>query len=122
MYDLGKVYLKEGPNVQAEQTLRKAVSVLVAVAPAGDALIGLADAGWGRALLREKRYVEAEKQLAAGYAILTKQAHPPAERMREARQDLAAVYDALKEPEKAARFRAELAATDQGNAAAPRGK
>lgn len=122
MYDLGKVYLKEGQNVQAEQTLRKAVSVLVAVAPAGDALIGLADAGWGRALLREKRYVEAEKQLAAGYAILTKQAHPPAERMREARQDLAAVYDALKEPEKAARFRAELAATDQGNAAAPRGK
>jgi serine/threonine-protein kinase len=115
MYDLGKVYLKEGQNARAEQTLRRAVSALVADSPPGDMRIGLAELGWGRSLLRGRRYVEAEKQLAAGYGILTQQAHPPADRMVEARQDLVAVYEALREPDKAAKFRAEMAAADRGN-------
>jgi serine/threonine-protein kinase len=103
--DLAEVYLREGQDIRAGQMLREAVSALVADFPPGDAHIGLAQIIWGRALLREKRYVEAEKQLRAGYEILAKQAHPPADRMLEARQDLVSVYDALKEPDKAAKYR-----------------
>jgi len=110
MVDLTEVYMKEGQNARAEQMLREAVNVLIAKFPPGDAHIGFAEVSWGRALLRQKRYVEAETQLAAGYQILAKQAHPPSDRMLEVRQDLVAVYDALKEPEKATRFRAEIAA------------
>ena len=105
MVDLAEVYMKEGQDTRAEQMLRDAVRALVADFPAGDAHIGFAQIIWGRALLREKRYVEAEKQLAAGYEILAKQPHPPTDRLLEARQDLVSVYDALKEPDKAAKFR-----------------
>ena len=105
MVDLAEVYMKEGQDARAEQMLREAVRALVADFPEGDAHIGFAELSWGRSLLREKRYAEAEKQLSAGYKILAKQAHPPADRMLEARHDLAAVYEALKEPEKAAQLR-----------------
>jgi serine/threonine-protein kinase len=46
----------------------------------------------------------------AGYSILTKQTSPSAKWLQESRQDLAGIYDALNEPEKAAKFRAEVAA------------
>lgn len=107
--DLGDVRLRRGEYAVAEQNLREALAVLVANFPPGDAHIGAAEISWGRSLLRLKRYGDAEKQLAAGYRILAKQAHPPADGMLEARHDLAAVYDALREPEKAAQFRAVLA-------------
>jgi len=103
--DLGDAYLRGGQYTLAGRELRDAVGVLVAKLPPGDAHIGAAQLSWGRWLLGQKRYVEAEKQLTAGYEILAKQAHPPADRIREARQDLAAVYDALQEPQKAAKFR-----------------
>jgi hypothetical protein len=105
MVDLAEVYMKEGQDTHAEQMLREAVRALVADFPVGDAHIGLAELSWGRSLLREKRYAEAEMQLATGYQILAKQAHPPRDRMMEAREDLVAVYNALKEPDRAARFR-----------------
>ena len=108
--DLAEVYLKEGENSRAELMLREAVGVVAAKLPAGDAHIGTVDIVWGRALLRQRRYVEAERQLLAGYEILARQAHPPADRMSEARQDLAIVYDSLKEPDKAAKYRGELGA------------
>ncbi|MGA2742007.1 MAG: serine/threonine-protein kinase [Bryobacteraceae bacterium] len=103
--DLGDVRLRQGQYALADQDLRGAVGVLIAKLPPGDAHTALAEVSWGRSLLRQERYAEAEKQLAAGYEILAKQAHPPADRMLEARQDLASVYDALKEPDKAAKFR-----------------
>ncbi|MGD0365796.1 MAG: hypothetical protein ABSC93_33350, partial [Bryobacteraceae bacterium] len=84
-----------------------AVGIFVAKFPRASPRIGYAEAVWGRALLREKRYAEAEKQLAAGYRILADQAHPQADQLEEARQDLAAVYDALKQPERAAKLRAD---------------
>jgi hypothetical protein len=39
-----------------------------------------------------------------------KQSSPPAKWLQYAREDLVAVYDALHQPEKAAKFRAEIAA------------
>jgi hypothetical protein len=51
----------------------------------------------------------------AGYEVLTKQSSPSTSFVRAARKDLAAEYDALNQPQQAARFRAELASA----AAAP---
>jgi len=111
--DLGDAHLRRGRIALAEQELREAVQVLVAKLPPGDAHIGAVEASWGRSLLREKRYVEAEKQLAAGHEILARQRHSP--QIRESCEDLVAVYEALHKPDKAAKFRAELADTAKPN-------
>jgi hypothetical protein len=58
--------------------------------------------------------VEAEKQLTAGYEILAKQASPNRVQFQEARQDLVTLYDALKEPDRAAQFRSKMAAAVGG--------
>ncbi len=105
--DLAAACIKEGQERRAEPMLRDAVGIFVAKFPPASPRIGYAEAIWGRALLREKRYAEAEKHLAAGYRILADQAHPQADQLEDARQDLAAAYDALKQPEKAAKLRAD---------------
>jgi eukaryotic-like serine/threonine-protein kinase len=63
----------------------------------------------GRTLLREKKYKDAELETRAAYEILIKQSSSSSSFTRAARKDLAAEYDALNEPQQAARFRAELA-------------
>ncbi len=103
--DLGDVLLRQGDNAKAEQLLQGAVKTGTALFPAGDAHVGFAQVRWGRALLRLKRFPEAETQLSAGYQCLQKQAHPPAQQIQEARQDLASVYEALHQPDKARQFR-----------------
>jgi len=52
-------------------------------------------------------------EILAGYENLMKQANPGTSYLRGARKDLAAEYDALEQPEEAARFRAELVAAEQ---------
>ena len=64
----------------------------------------------GGALLGQHRYAEAGVERLAGYEILSKQTSPTVKWLQTACKDLAEEYDALKQPGKAARFRAELAA------------
>ena len=71
----------------------------------------------GRALLRQQRLVEAESELKAGYGIVSKQAAPGVSWLKAARDDLAAVYDALNRPAQAAEIRAEAARVAQPDAA-----
>jgi hypothetical protein len=61
-------------------------------------------------LVLDHQFKEAESQLLAGYAVLEKQPGQQAARIQIARQDLVTVYEALQQPEKAEKFRAELAA------------
>jgi len=72
---------------------------------------GIAHVKLGRTLLRERRYREAEQEILAGSEILSRQTSPSVIHVQAARNDLAAVYEALGEPEKAKTVRAELAAT-----------
>jgi len=51
------------------------------------------------------------RETLAGYQILTRQTDPGVSWLVNARNDLVAAYDSLGEPEKAAKFRAELADT-----------
>jgi serine/threonine protein kinase/tetratricopeptide (TPR) repeat protein len=74
--------------------------------------VGIAHTRLGRAFLRDRRYAEAEAEIRIGYDTLVKQSNPPQIWLQNARNDLSEVYDALHQPEKASKFRAELAAND----------
>jgi serine/threonine protein kinase len=73
---------------------------------------GIARIKLGRSLLRQSRFSEATVESLAGYEILIKLANPAIGFIQNARRDLVAAYDSLKQPERAARFRAELAAAE----------
>lgn len=113
--NLASVYRDTKQYARAERVLRRAVQCLTAVLPADHLDVGVARVDLGDVLVAEKRYQEAEGYLIAGYEILKKQ-NPTASTLQAAREDLVAVYVALKMPEKAARFRAELAASSSRNA------
>jgi len=91
--------------VQANGTGRLALS-------ATDINTGIARIKLGRVILRQYRYAEAETETRAGYDILVKQMDPKVTWLVSARKDLVEEYEALKQPEQAAKFRAEIAATD----------
>jgi len=57
-----------------------------------------------------------ELETLAGYENQTRQTSPSTSFVRAARQDLVADYDALNQPEKAAKFRAELASAENTSA------
>jgi serine/threonine-protein kinase len=107
---LAGIYTDERQYARAEQLLRDVVRRFSAALPAGHLHAGTARIRLGRVLLREKRYADAEGESLAGYEIVMKQSSPPAKWLQSAREDLVAVYDALHQPEKAAKFRAEMAA------------
>jgi serine/threonine-protein kinase len=107
--DLGETYRLQKQYPRAEAMLSKAVKTLLATVPPGAWTTGEAEASWGRSLLALKRYAEAEKQLTAAYAIYGAQDHTPLPLMQKMRQDLAATYQGLKQPEKVRKFEAEMA-------------
>jgi hypothetical protein len=63
----------------------------------------------GRALLRQKRYREAEEESLAGYRILGKQASPSVSWMKNARKDLTEIYTELGETARAQAIKNEEA-------------
>jgi serine/threonine-protein kinase len=109
LYNLGEVYLEEGQVERAEKLFRDAVDRLTHKSTTDPLYVGIAHIKLGRALVREKRYQEAEPETLAGYEALTQREGKSPSWLRKAREDLIAVYDALQQPEKAARYRAELA-------------
>ena len=68
----------------------------------------------GRALLRQRRWSEAETESLAGYGVLMRITDPSVSWLQSARQDLAAAYEALGQPADAERFRAEAARYESG--------
>jgi serine/threonine-protein kinase len=107
---LAEVYLDEKRYAQAERELRDVIARF-GRSPSADSLrVGAAHVALGETLGFERRYKDAEVELLAGYDMILKQAGPSDERVQAARSDLVAVYDALHEPEKAVKLRAEYAA------------
>jgi tetratricopeptide (TPR) repeat protein len=94
---------------RAEQLFRDVIRRYNETLPADNVNTGIAHVKLGRTLLRENKYKDAEVETRAAYEILVKQSSSSSSFTRAARKDLAAEYDALNEPEQAARFRAELA-------------
>jgi serine/threonine-protein kinase len=94
---------------RAEQLFRDVIRRYAETLPADNVNIAIAHIKLGRTLLRQNRYKDAEPETLAGYEILIRQSSPSTSFTRAARKDLAAEYEALNQPQKAARFRAELA-------------
>jgi eukaryotic-like serine/threonine-protein kinase len=67
----------------------------------------------GRALLREKRYAEAERESLFGYEYPVKQVSPNDHFSAVARKDLSVIYDGLHRPDKAAHFKVEMESVAQ---------
>lgn len=110
--NLGGVYVEEKQYERAEKLFREALQIYSQTLPPDHLNVGITRARLGRALLRQGRYVEAEVESRTGYEILTKQTGPAASWLQNARKDLTEEYDALKQPEKAAKIRAELAGSE----------
>jgi serine/threonine-protein kinase len=108
--NLGSVYLAEHDWAGAEKIFRQVIPLYTATQSANHVNTGIARTKLGRALLRQRRFTEAETETRAGYNILAPQMDSKVSWLTNARQDLVEEYDALKEPEQAARFRAEIAA------------
>jgi eukaryotic-like serine/threonine-protein kinase len=100
---------------RAEQLFRDVIRRYKETLPADNVNLAIAHIKLGRTLLHENRYKDAVPETMAGYEVLTKQSSPSTSFIHAARKDLAAEYDALNQPQQAARFRAELASA----AAAP---
>ncbi len=109
--NLASVFVERKQYLRAEQLYREVLRLYAEVLPADHLNTGIAHIKLGRALLRQNRFAEAAAESLAGYAIVSKQASPSVSFLRAARRDLIIAYDSLKQPEKSARFRAELADT-----------
>jgi len=108
LLNLGEVYIEGKDYGRAEQSLRQALSRFTEKLPPGHPTTAIAQVRLGHALVMERQYKEAESDLLAGYEVLVKQPSPQANRIRNARKDLVAVYQALQQPEQAKKFEAEL--------------
>jgi serine/threonine-protein kinase len=111
--NLASVYVAQEQYARAEPLYREAIGIFTESQGAEHLNTGIARIKLGRTLLRQRRYAEAVRETLAGYQILTKQTDPGVSWLVNARKDLVVAYDSLGQPEKAARFRAELADTGQ---------
>jgi serine/threonine-protein kinase len=109
--NLASVYVKREQYVRAESLYREVLERYKGVLADDHVNVGITRIKLGRALLRQRRYADAAAESFAGYQILVRQANPGVSFLRAARTDLALAYDSLRQPEKARRFRAELADT-----------
>jgi serine/threonine protein kinase/tetratricopeptide (TPR) repeat protein len=108
--NLGSVCLHEKDYACAEREFREAVRRLDAVS-SQSFNAAIAHIKLGRTLLRESRFADAERETLKGYTYVVKNMNQTNGYVVAARTDLAAIYDGLHNAERAAHFRAELAAT-----------
>jgi len=109
--NVASLYMDRKDYAHAEPLYRDVIRRFTESLAADNVNTGIARVKLGRTLLREDRYKDAEVETLAGYDILIKQTNPSTSYIRAARKDLVAEYDALKQPQKAARYRAELTET-----------
>jgi len=111
--NLGSVFQKSGADRRSEQCFRQALEAYAGAVPETHLQVGISRIKLGRALLRQKRYAEAERETLAGYRVVVTQVDPQSGFLRAARTDLVATYEALGRQADAARIRAELEAAER---------
>ncbi len=110
--NLGGVYFDRGDFRGAERLFRDVLRRYAESLPPDHLSVGITRVRLGRALLRERRYAEAERETLAGYRIVAKNSDPSAAYLHSARVDLIEEYDALEQPAQAAHYREELRRAD----------
>jgi serine/threonine-protein kinase len=109
--NLASVQLTRRRYREAERLFEEAVGIFSETQSPEHLNTGIARIKLGRALLRQRRFAEAAAHTLAGYEILVPQTDPRVSWLQTARRDLVEAYDALGVPERADRFRKELADT-----------
>lgn len=109
--NMASAYNADKQYARAEALFREALAMFQATLPPGHTSTAIAHIKLGRSLLRQRRFAEAAPETLAGYDIIKPQAAPGNGFLRAARIDLAAIYDTLGQPERAAVYRQELADT-----------
>jgi len=110
--NLASVYTAQKEWARAEKLYRQAIPIYIESQSATHINTGIARIKLGRTLLRQHRFAEAESETHAGYDILVSQMDPKVSWLKNARKDLVEEYDGMKQPEQAAKFRAEIAANE----------
>jgi len=110
--NVASTYLDRKDYPRAEKIYRDVVRRNTESLSADNVNTGIARIKLGRTLLRQNRYGEASVESLAGYNILMKYPSPESSFIRAARKDLIAAYEGMKQPEKAVKYRAELAANE----------
>ncbi len=118
--NLASVYTAKKHYTVADSLFRDVLRRYADVLAPNHQLVGIAHVRLGHTLVLERRFAGAEKELTTGYGILKSQTSPPATWLGMAQTDLVAVYDSLKQPEKAVPFRAELAQAKKTTDSPPR--
>ena len=90
----------------AESTMREAVAIFAAALKADHVDVAIARIKLGQLLARGERHQEALAELTAGLEVLAAQASPSMSWIEFARDEIAAVYEDLGDPDRAAEFRA----------------
>jgi tetratricopeptide (TPR) repeat protein len=106
--NIGSVYTARNDHKRAEPFYREAIALYEATQGAQHLNTGIGRLKLGDALVGQERYAEAEKELLAGYEILTKQTSPSVSWLKRARENLVKLYTASNQPEKAKPFEAAL--------------
>jgi serine/threonine protein kinase/tetratricopeptide (TPR) repeat protein len=110
--NLASVYTAQQQWARAEKLYRQAIPIYVESQSPTHINTGIARIKLGRTLLRQQRYADAETETHAGYDILRTQMDPKVSWLVNARKDLVEEYEGLKQPEQAAKFRAEIVANE----------
>jgi serine/threonine-protein kinase len=105
--NLASVYMNRKDYARAEPLFREALAMYATTLPPGHINNGITQIKLGRTLSRQKKFAEAQLVCQAGYDNLSRQASPAVTWLQSARQDLAEIYDALGDKEKAEKYRAE---------------
>ncbi len=109
--NLASVLGARGEFARAEALYREALAGFTAAVGTDHTNTGIAHIKLGRALLRQRKFREAAEESWIGYQTLVRAGDQGTSFLRAARTDLAAAYDTLGQPDRAARFKAELADT-----------
>ena len=89
----------------AESTMREAVAIFAAALKPDHVDVAIARIKLGRLLAHRQRRQEALDELTAGLAVLAAQASPSMSWIELARDEIAAIYEALGDADRAAEFR-----------------
>src|SRR6266404_622677 len=107
--NLGGVYVERKEYARAELLFRGTLQIYSETLPGDHQNVGICRVRLGDALAAERRFKEAETESLGGYQILFSKSSGPQKWIQMARQDLASEYEALHQPEQAAKFRAAAA-------------
>ena len=110
--NLASVYTAQRQWTRAERLYRQAIPIYLESQSPTHINTGIARIKLGRTLLRQRRYADAEAETHAGYDILSPQMDSKVSWLMNARKDLVEEYEGMKEPEQAAKFRAEITAIE----------